>query len=536
MLSGNQLWDSEITQKMVRCNYKGRKVFTYAYAPQNIYADLFGTADRLPDKTAIVDEGGRKYTYSDFLERVKRFSQFLHYDMGIKKGDHVALILRNTIEFCVALYALAKLGAVAIPVSTKFKPAEWKKLLCELPVKLVLTEKQYEKGANTLRREEGPAVLAYDGKSGFPPLYEGREYEADPYANGAWEDDFIIMHTSGTTGKSKGVVLTNFNIANAIVSYEKVLGITEDDVTLIATPIYHVTGLIALLMLFVHCGAQVHLHTAFKAERALECVREEGVTLLHASPTVFIMLLEQRDKFPALPTLRIFACGSANMPPKAIKELHEWLPDMQFRTVYGLTESSSAGTAFPDDAARSEKIGSSGLPVPGMDVKLLTEEGSEAADGEAGELCLFGSFMLDRYYELETEALSREGWFKTGDIARIDADGYVYIIDRKKDMINRGGEKIWCNEVENAITLLPQVAEAAVIGVPDARYGEAVMAVVRLRPDGQLCLDGLKEHLKPMLAKFKIPEYLEFAEEIPRTPGNKVDKKKLRERFKKNAR
>lgn len=533
MLSGNQLWDSEITLEMVRCNYKGRKVYTYAYAPQNIYADLFGTAGRLGEKTAIVGDNGISYSYNSFLDMVKQFSQYLYYDQRVRKGDHVALILRNTIEFCVALYALAKLGAVVIPVSTKFKPIEWKKLLSGLPVKLILTESLYEESARAICEEDGPVVVSCKENDGFESVCMGREYEDDPYANSAWEDDFIIMHTSGTTGKSKGVVLTNFNIANAIVSYEKVLGVKEEDSTLIATPIYHVTGLIALLMLFIHCGGKVYLHSAFDAERVLESVKQEGITLLHASPTVFIMLLEQRKKQPKLPSLRIFACGSANMPPRIIRELNEWLPDMEFRTVYGLTESSSAGTAFPDDAAKSEKIGSSGIPVPGIDIKLLDSEGGEAAKGDAGELCMFGSVVLDRYYELEVDTLSRDGWFKTGDIARIDDDGYVYIIDRKKDMINRGGEKVWCNEVENAITRMPQVKEAAVIGVPDSRYGEAVMAVVELKDGSQLDITDLKEYLKPLLAKYKIPEYLEFVKAIPRTAGNKVDKKALRNKYKK---
>lgn len=528
MLNGNEYWGGDVTAEMVLCNYKGRKVYTYAYAPQNLYTDLHHTATKYPERTAIVGDDGREMTYAQFLYEVKRFSQYLYYEQHVKKGDMVALMLRNTPEFCVAVYALSKLSAVIVPISTKYTVCEWKNLLGKLPVRLALVEKEYETAVPELKRsKEGLAVLLSDRKHGFSELLKDKVYEGDPYGNAVWEDDLILMYTSGTTGESKGVVLSNFNVANAIAVYQRILRVTCEDKTVIATPIYHITGLVALLGLFVHCGGTVYLHLTYRPERVLECARENGLTLLHASPTVFLMLLEQRERFPSIPSLRTFACGSANIPPEVIRALHDWLPDMDFRTVYGLTESSSAGTSFPDDAAQSEKIGSSGLPVPGTRMKLLDDEGREVETGE-GELAIFGNVILDRYYNLDTDALGADGWFRTGDIARFDEDGYVYIVDRKKDMINRGGEKVWSSEVENLVYQIPQVAEAAVIGVPDKKYGEAVMAVIRIRDGEILVKEEVIGFLKGKLAKFKIPKYIVFTKTLPQTGNGKLNKREMR--------
>ena len=528
MLNGNQYWDKKIVSQMVLCNYKGRSVYTYADARQNLYSDLYMSAQRAPDKPAIVTEDGTVTTYGEFLKYVQRFSQYLHYEKKVKKGDLVASLLFNTLEFCVAFYAVAKLGGVFIPISTKCKIDEWNSMLKRLPIRLVLLEHLIKEHAECIAEQNpGLDIVISHQKGGFAPLYEGREYPEDPYFETCWEDDVIIMFTSGTTAKSKAVVLSNFNVANSVMTYEKILGITPEDKTIIATPIYHVTGLIALLGLFVHCGGTIYLQSSFKPERVLECAVKNDVTLIHASPTVFIMLLEKRKEFPGVPSLKTFACGSANIPPEVISELGAWLPNISFRTIYGLTESSSPATIFPTDAAKSEKIGSSGWPIPGMCAKIVDEKGQELPPGEAGELLLLGSVILDRYYN-SNDALSPDGWFNTGDIAKYDKDGYIYIVDRKKDMINRGGEKIWSNEVENTIARMPGIAEVAVFGIPHRKYGEIPMAIVREKAKGSVDPQKVREYVLQNIAKFKAPEHVVLVDEIPKTDNGKIDKKRLR--------
>lgn len=529
MIDGHKYWSEEITSRMVMCNYKNRRVYTYPNAPQNLYADLCDSAEKYPDNVAVVTDSGKKYTYREFLECVNKTAQFLHSREKVRKNDMVALMLYNTAEFCIAVYAVAKLGAVVVPINTKCRPKEWKGLLQKLPVRTALFDERLEQYREEAERDN-PGVKFISVKDDAFAEYYIEDTGEEVYQESFWEDDVIIMFTSGTTGASKGVVLSNFNVGNAIASYEACLGITSADKTVIATPIYHITGLIALLGLFIHCGGTVYLHLQYRPERVLECCVKEHITLVHAAPTVFLMLLEKRKDYPKVPSVKQFACGSANMPPEAIRELKEWMPQMAFRTVYGLTESSSPATIFPEDAAGSKKIGSSGRPIPGLQMKLIDTDGKEVPEGESGELAIYGNVILDRYYDLKTEALTEDGWFRSGDIARFDSDGFVYIIDRKKDMINRGGEKIWSNEVENVLYDMEGVLEAAVIAIPDSKYGEVPMAVVR-RENEKITEAGIKAWVKKRMAKFKVPEYVVFVDELPKTHNGKISKRTLREQY-----
>ena len=434
MLDGNKYWSKDILSSMVLCNYKGRKVYTYVNAPKNLYADLRATVDRVPDKVAIVTDGGKKYTYKDFLGCVDKTAVFLKNEKKIEPGEMVAVMLYNTVEFCISVYAIAELGAVVVPMNTKCKPDEWKSLFEQLQIRLALFDERLEQYRETAEANNPEIEFLKVKDDAFESYWHGENDVAKVYNETSWEDDIILMFTSGTTAKSKGVVLTNFNVGNSIVSYEKILGITQDDKTIIPTPIYHITGLIALLGLFIHCGGTIYLHLQYRPERVIECCVKENITLIHASPTVFVMMLDVKDKFPSVPSIKQFACGSSNMPPETIKDLKKWMPQMSFRTIYGLTESSSPATIFPGDAATSDKIGSSGKPIPGLVMKLIDDNGAEVKEGESGELAIYGNVILDRYYNVKNDALSDDGWFKSGDIAKFDKDGFVYIVDRKKDM------------------------------------------------------------------------------------------------------
>ena len=317
---------------------------------------------------------------------------------------------------------------------------------------------------------------------------------------------------------------------NAVTTYQKILNITSDDVSVIPIPIYHVTGMVALLGLFVHCGGTLYLHKIFNARRVLQCVKDHNVTFLHASPTVFSMLLEEKDSFPSLPTLKQFACGSSNMPKEKLAAIHNWLPHSDFHTVYGLTETTSPATIFPGDASTSPYIGSSGLPVPGTVFEIRDDNGHLVKDGEIGEIWIYGNVVLTSYYKLETPSL-KDGWLGTGDLGYFNKEGYLFVVDRKKDMINRGGEKICSFDVENEIYKLEGVNEAAVVGIPDEVYGEVAAALVKLDPESNLDEKKIQELLRKKIAKYKIPKRILIADEIPLTPNGKVNKRAIRKMF-----
>ncbi|GFI08517.1 long-chain-fatty-acid--CoA ligase [Lachnospiraceae bacterium] len=204
---------------------------------------------------------------------------------------------------------------------------------------------------------------------------------------------------------------------------------------------------------------------------------------------------------------------------------------MKLQNVYGMTETSSPGTVFPYDAATSIYPGSEGKPVPGMEIKIADEEGNEAPEGTVGLVFLRGANICEYYYHLDTPLITKDGWLNTGDMGYINEDSYVFIVDRKKDMINRGGEKIWCTDVEDELMAIEGVRDAAVAGIPDAVYGEAAAAVVVLEEQAHLTQEDIKERLKGRLARYKIPEQILFVEAVPKTPGLKTDKRRIKELF-----
>ena len=262
----------------------------------------------------------------------------------------------------------------------------------------------------------------------------------------------------------------------------------------------------------------------------LEDINKYGITFFHASPTVFTLILKERKHYPELPMLRMFACGSCNMPPEKIKMLHEWLPKSEFRTIYGLTETTSPGTVLPTDASTSPYIGSSGIPNPGSAYKIVDEEGNEVKDGEQGEILVKGSIITENYYQSKRVALEDE-WLHTGDIGWFNTEGYLYIADRMKDMINRGGEKICSYDVENKLLEMNGVEDAAVVGIPDELYGEVPAALIKLKKGTVIEEAEIKAFLKSQMASYKVPQKILFTENIPLTENMKINKRKVRKMF-----
>ena len=327
--------------------------------------------------------------------------------------------------------------------------------------------------------------------------------------------------------------MTNYNTMHAVSVYRKFFQDTPDDITLIPGPIYHVTGLIGLLSLFLSTGGSIILPKFFAARRALHDVSQYGITFIHAAPTVFSLLLEQKADFPNLTSIRLMACGSSNMPSKKILELKEWMPPAEFRTVYGLTETSSPATIFPCDVSQSPYIGSSGQPVPGTFFKIVSDTGEILPFNQVGAILIKGSVVTPGYY-IDSLVPLRGGWLDTGDLGYFNEEGYLYIVDRKKDMINRGGEKICSIDVENTLYDIPDITEAAVVGIPDEKYGEVPAAMICLKQGSDLTSEKLRSMLKEKLASFQIPAVFLIVDSIPLTPNSKIDKKKIRQLLSQN--
>lgn len=535
MLEGRNVWNEWVQKDMGEVRLGGRTVYTFLNMKKNFYEILQDTAQTYSHKVGIVDNWGRGYDYKTILEMVDDLAFYLKTEKHVEKQSHVGLILNNGIEFVVSFYAVCKLGAVAVPFPTKYREPEIRSLVEKADLKCVLVSEDFE-GWTSAYEQAGIEVLITrreEKEYGFSHLCMQKAPKEK--AIGDLEDEAILMFTSGTTSASKGVVLKNYNICHAVMIYQRLLELTAEDKTIIPVPIYHITGLVALLGLFVYTGGTIYLHKRYDSRRILEEITRNRITFLHGAPTVLALLLECQEEFPKLESIRTLACGGGYMPIETMKKLHQWMPKMKFQSVYGMTETSSPGTIFPYDAATSIYAGAQGRPIPGLCVKILDEHQRELPDGETGVIYLRGANICEYYYKLQTSLITKDGWLNTGDMGYINEDSYVYIVDRRKDMINRGGEKIWCIDVEEEIRSLKGVKDAAVVGIPSKKYGEAAAAAIVPEADAHLTETDVKELLKCRMARYKIPEEVIFLEALPRTPGLKTDKRKIQRLFNKKG-
>ena len=533
MYKGEDLWKKPEIQVVKKTLSNGKVITTYPDLPKNIYSSFRATAERHMEKVAVVDDEGRQYSYKKMMEMTDDFSSWLIHEFGVTRRKHVALMLYNSIEFCTTFLSLNRIGAVVVPLPTKFKMEEVHALVEKSDVEFIICDEKFEDYFEKYQQNLNICVVP-DGKEkyGLETFTSTKDLSAiEEIEEKATDVDLALMlFTSGTTSMSKGVTIRNYNIMHAVESYHKVLGITEEDKAIIPVPIYLVTGLVAVFGLMIHIGGTVCLNRFFDAKRVLEDINKYGITFFHASPTVFTLILKERKHYPELPMLRMFACGSCNMPPEKIKMLHEWLPKSEFRTIYGLTETTSPGTVFPTDASSCPYIGSSGIPIPGSAYKIVDEEGNEVKDGEQGEILVKGSNITENYYKSKRVALEDE-WLHTGDIGWFNTEGYLYIADRKKDMINRGGEKICSYDVENKLLEMNGVEDAAVVGIPDELYGEVPAALIKLKKGTVIEEAEIKAFLKSQMASYKVPQKILFTENIPLTENMKINKRKVRKMF-----
>lgn len=533
MKDGNELWKDRCPGGMEQKTLGEETIETFPGLMDNLYQALRQTADKFPQRPAITDNYGKTSSYAQLLEQTDLLAEFLRKEKQIGEGTHVGLILYNSAEFCTAFLALQKLGAVAVPLPGKFRKSEVLPLASRAEAEYIICDEAYADWFfETYSRERLVTVTDAEKGWGYREEYRAAGFDEetggrDAYPGGGWEKPAIIMFTSGTTSRSKGVLLKNYNIMHAVEVYRRTLGITEKDVSVIATPIYHITGLVALLGLFVYTGGHLYLHKFFDGARIVEEARRHGFTFIHASPTAFNLIIQAGEGTPPIESLRSFACGSSNMPKDKLRRLHQWLPKSSFHTVYGLTETTSPGTVFPEDAASSPYIGSSGLPVPGTRFKITDENGKELEDGQVGEICISGTLVPDGYYKQTSDTL-RDGWLRTGDLGYFNRDGYLFVVDRIKNMINRGGEKIWCFDVENELEMMDGIRDAAVTGIPDELYGEVAAAVVCLEPGSGLNQESIQQYLGERIARYKVPVKIKIVDKVPQTPNGKTDKIAIR--------
>jgi acyl-CoA synthetase (AMP-forming)/AMP-acid ligase II len=482
-------------------------------------------------KAAVVVDGEPALSYAALDDRCRRFAAFLR-TRAIASGDRVAILLQNVPEFVVAYFGAISAGCVAVPVNCRLSPAEVAYILSDCSASVVVTTgERFEKVAGQEGvRGVGIWLLADGGGDGSLPFGEALAQGPDPGPAPVSPDDAaVLLYTSGTTGFPKGAMISHRNTLFNVESCRATLGYREDDVGLLSLPLFHVTGLDSQLVALLACGATVVLQKEYDTRQVLELIARHRVTALFLVPAIYKLLTLREDAGRYdLSSVRVAAYGGAPMAPETILALRGILP-ARLHNCYGLTECSSLGTVLPAELAlaKSESVG---FPVPGTEAVVRGADGETIPPGEPGELHLRGPHIVRGYFgapEKTREAI-RDGWLRTGDVARIDADGLVYILDRTKDMINRGGEKVYGLEVENVLYVYPGVAEAAVFGIPHPVFGEVPAACVVPLPGSNVDPEGLIVFCRGRLADYKVPVSVRVVDRIPRNPAGKVLKKELR--------
>ena len=503
-------------------------------ADLNWFAVLAHHADRAPDKALTVFEG-ETTTYRDMADRATALAGGLA-EGGIGPGDVVGLLSYNCPEFLETLFAANYLGAIAMPINWRLaapevryilEHAEARALVCG-PALVGLAD-DATKGLEDSLLRAGIAAPAPDGWVPLAALRAGSHPARRAEASA--DDVHRLMYTSGTTGHPKGVMLTHANLAWKNLAHLTEFGFTGDDLGLACGPLYHVGALDLTTTTLIAAGATVIVHRSFDAAAVVDELERSRVTTVWLAPAMVnaVMALpgiETRD----LSSVRVVINGGEKMPIPLIERIQRTFPSAWFADAYGLTETVS-GDTFLDRHSIVTKLGSVGRPCVYLDLDIWDEQGRPVPAGERGEIVMRGPKVFKGYWRdpEATAAAFAGGWFHTGDIGVRDEDGYLFIVDRLKDMIVSGGGNIAGSEVERVLYEHDAVLEAAVVGRPDERWGEVPVAYVALRPGAGAGAEELLEHCRARLAKFKVPKEISFVDALPRNPSGKVLKRELRQ-------
>lgn len=494
--------------------------------PTDLVAMLAATVSARPNRLAFVDDQ-RELTWAQFDAAVSATAARL-VAHGVAAGDRIGLLAGNGIPYTCAVWAIWRLGAIVVPLNHRLTADDLAAQLADSSCRLLLVGSGKEElgdraahasGTPTARQDEAGHFLSDTHPAPLPEVVVAPQTPA------------AILYTSGTTGRPKGVVISHGNAVQNSVTCTEVIGRRQDDTELIMVPQFNVTGLCSQTVPVVHRGMTAVLLDGFDAQRVVELVRAHRVTSTVGAPTMWWRILEAAGK-AGLPSLRLALYGGAPMPVALLQRLREALPTASFGNGYGMTETCSMVTYIGgEDAIR--RPDSVGRPLPVTELRLLLpDDDREVPPGEVGEVTVRGPQVALGYWHPDgiRPLTDAHGWLRTGDAARLD-DGFVVLADRWKDVIKRGGESIFSLEVEEVLYQHPKVLDAAVVGVPDERYGELVLAVVVPKPGERLTEDEVQDHCRCSLARFKVPSFVQIREELPRNAGGKVIKSSLKAAF-----
>jgi long-chain acyl-CoA synthetase len=512
-------------------DFKGR---IFKNRPKNLIQMLENTVNRYPYRIGFICNH-QKLTFEEFDQISNKIAAGLQ-KYHVKRGDRVSLLLGIGLEFSLCFFALMKLGAIAVPLNTRFKSEELSYEVNDSGSKMLVVDQEYWPSIDPARIDlktleniffNGPTV-----PKGVLPFVELRENQEATFQRVSLDEteDAVIMYTSGTTGRPKGAILYHRSLIATAMHISDFIAYEPEDRVICVVPLFHITGLAQIMLSHIFSGIPCVYVRAFKVKDFLEIMSSEKITKsISVINILWLMINHPEFDHYDLNSYKVAMCGGSPATEEMVKGILNKLPHLKLSIGYGLTESDGIASTTPyEDALR--KIEAAGRILALLDVKIVDEEGKESPPNRVGEIILRGPTLTKGYWGKPeaTKATIIDGWLHTGDIGKLDDEGYLYILDRKKDMINRGGEKIFSLEVENMISRYPKVLEVAVVGVPDKFLGEAVKATIVLRPGQTASEEEFKNFCSEHLADYKVPKYIEFLDSLPRNPAGKVIKPGLR--------
>jgi long-chain acyl-CoA synthetase len=488
---------------------------------------LLPTVERLPDTTAVID-GSFRTTYAEHLDRVCRLADGMRTELGVGAGDRFAVMALNGHEFLELYHASFLGGSVINPLNLRLAPKELSFILSDSGAKVCFVDAFFAALIDGVREEAGieKVVMIGEGESDhrFESLIEAGQPKLPPEREE--EDVAILMYTGGTTGLPKGVVLDNRALMLDIYKVATRWGMSDDFVYLHQTPMFHAASLGGILAIPAVGGVSTSV-PVFSPESVLDVAEREQVTMT-------VMVLDHPAFRPErLKSLKVLTYGASPMPTALLERVLTLFPDVDLYQGYGMTENCGLLTCLgPQEHRRGgDLLRSAGRPMPGSVISIRDERGAEVSTGESGEVCAKAGNYMREYWNRpeETELAFRDGWYHTGDAGHVDSEGYLYLVDRVKDMIVTGGENVYSAEVENALASHPGVAQVAVIGIPSEQWGEAVLAIVVPRPGESVTEDEIKAWARERIAGYKVPKVVEFrTDPLPLSAAMKVLKRELR--------
>ena len=525
-------WRTNDSGGLITETHFGRTLTCFAERPRNIGAMLCATAARHSDGDAVID-GRRRLSYAELLRRAEGMVVAMHR-VGLARGDRVGIWSGNRWEAIAAVVACLRAEFVAVPLGHRLQTDEVDYMLNDSGAKALIVDDVLAARVPGKRRlPDLRHVFPLTDKGVHKTFAADAASEPGPPPVGNEETLAFLMYTSGTTGRPKGAMITHFNLAHSVLHYIRGMRLSDKlERTLLAVPFTHITGLVAQILTMFACAGAIVVQREFKADAAVRLLRDERVTHAVMVPAMYNLMLRSGGLEAApLPCFRIGAYGGAPMPPALTEEIHRRLPGLELMNAYGSTETTSPATLLPaaDAVRRRDSVG---LPMHCAEIFVCDEEGRELPPGSVGELRIGGPMVVPGYWnlpEVHRDTFGDGSW-RSGDIGRIDADGYVEVLDRSKDMINRAGYKVYSAEVEGLLVQHPEVAEAAVVARPCPVLGERVHAFVTVTSD-QPTARELTHFVAARIADYKVPETFTLqAEPLPRNANGKIVKSSLRAR------